>query len=179
MTIEERIELLESKLEAVTLEAERAKAAVEIQSIMGRYEFYYMAQRQDLMGDLWSKRADASMDIMGGAKLVNQPLRPEEIEAEPQAESHATGTFRVHALSTPVVEVAADCMTARACWISPGFDTDVRDGKTNSAAGAGSNMAVTCPGEWYLETVASDFLWYHTYRLLSELGRQRTLTANS
>lgn len=131
MTVEERIAQLEERLAEVSLEAQRAKAAVEIQSVMGRYEFYYMAQRQDLMSDLWSKRPDASMDIMGGAKLVNQPLWPDEIDPEAPGETQPTGTFRVHALSTPVVEVAADCMTARATWISPGFDTDVRDGKAN------------------------------------------------
>ncbi len=113
-------------MEKANLEIIRAQAAVEIQSVMGRYEFYYSAQRQDLIRGLWSKNApDASMDIQGGANLVNCPRDEADLENERKMMDEQTvGLFRIHTLCTPVVEVAGDGMTARACWFSPGIDTD-------------------------------------------------------
>lgn len=128
MDIEARIAQLEKTLEAALLEAERAKAATQVQSVIGRYAFYYAAQRHDLIKELWSKREDASMDIMGGATLVNK-----EVPDSDKAHAATPGLFRVHALSTPVVEIAQDCNTARGTWISPGLDTDVKDGKAASS----------------------------------------------
>lgn len=126
MELEARVQQLESSLEKALLEIDRAQAAVEIQSVMGRYAFYYTAQRQDLIKDLWSKRDDASIDIMGGAALINKD--PGQTAHAPAA-GPVVGLMRIHSLSTPVIAVADDCSTARATWISPGVDSEVRDGK--------------------------------------------------
>jgi hypothetical protein len=113
--------LLEQKTAEYDLEIARAQAAVEIQSVMGRYAFYYSAQRFDLIKSLWSKQEDATNDV-GVALLINKGgayFSPQTV-----------GLFRIHALTTPVVTVAADGLTARASWISPGISTEVdKEGK--------------------------------------------------
>jgi hypothetical protein len=52
-SLEERVAQLETLLEKKTaeydLEIARAQAAIEIQSVMGRYSFYYTAKRFDLI----------------------------------------------------------------------------------------------------------------------------------
>ena len=121
--LEQRIAQLEALLEKKTAEYDReiarAQAAVEIQSVMGRYAFYYSAQRFELIKSLWSKKEDATFDRILGLEFVNKEGH--------QFGRQQVGLFRIHALSTPVVEVAADGLTARATWISPGVDTNPRE----------------------------------------------------
>jgi hypothetical protein len=122
---EERLAQLEAALEKANLEIARAHAAVEIQSVMGRYAFYYSAQRYDLIKTLWSKREDASRDVAGGPVLVNKISG----QGSSGGQEQVVGLFRIHALSTPVVAVAADGQTARAAWISQGITTEVVNSK--------------------------------------------------
>jgi hypothetical protein len=125
---EERLAQLEAALEKANLEIARAQAAVEIQSVMGRYIFYYTAQRYDLIKNLWSKKEDACRDVSTNPVLVNTPSGPRATGRQEQT----AGLFHIHALSTPVVAVAADGQTARASWISPGITTEVIDGKASA-----------------------------------------------
>lgn len=158
MDVNERIAALEARLEQAELEIIRAQAAVEIQSVMGRYAFYYSAQRQDLIRSLWSKREDASMDIQGGANLINvQEDDPAEIERmQKMLHEQTVGLFRIHALSTPVVEVAKDGQTARACWFSPGIDTDpTEDRETGERKG----VAKWCWIKYGVDFVREDGAW--------------------
>lgn len=134
--LEERVAQLEALLEKKIAEYDkeiakakhetaRVQAAIEIQSVMGRYAFYYSAQKFDMIKSLWSKKEDASFDRILGIELVN--------EEGHKFGRQQVGMFRIHALSTPVVEVAADGLTARATWISPGVDTNpTLDGKVTA-----------------------------------------------
>lgn len=153
-SLEERVAQLEALLEKKTaeydLEISRAQAAVEIQSVMGRYAFYYSAQRMDLIKGLWAHREDASFDPMGVSML-------NPAENFPGGEQ-TVGLFRIHALSTPVVEVAKDGQTARATWISPGIDTMPKEDGKISAEWAWIKYGcdfVKEDGEWKLLNVTA------------------------
>jgi hypothetical protein len=158
MELEQRVAALEAALEKANLEILRAQAAVEIQSVMGRYEFYYSAQRQDLIRGLWSKNApDAAMDIQGGANLVNCPRSPEDLERQQKMMAEQTvGLFRIHTLCTPVVEVAKDGQTARACWFSPGIDTDPT---VDPETGARKGVSKWCWIKYGVDFVREDGEW--------------------
>jgi hypothetical protein len=135
--LEERVARLEALLEEKTarydrelaearLEIERAQAAVEIQSVLGRYAFYYSAQRFELIKELWSEKEDATFDRILGIEMVN--------EEGHQFGTQTVGLFRIHTLTTPVIEVAADGQTARAIFFSPGVDTNPRQDGTVTAS---------------------------------------------
>lgn len=128
LALEVSVRDLKKQLSDAQLETKRAKAAVEVQSVLGRYSFYYMAQMYTECAKLWAKREDSSVDVGGGPGIgyedaICGDYSPERIDPD--------GLFRIHALCTPVVEVAADCKTARAVFISPGIDTEVSDGKAS------------------------------------------------
>lgn len=109
------------------LEIERAQAAAEVQTLMGKYALYYSAQQYYKCAELWAKRDDSSVDVGGGACIGYEDAVAHDYSKD---RIDPDGRLRVHTFSSPAVEVAADCKTARGTWISPGIDTDVNEDGT-------------------------------------------------
>lgn len=124
MDLEERVvhleALLEKKIKEYDLQIARNRAATEIQTVLGRYSFYYTAQKFNECAKLWARRKDSSADLGFGVFEGYDSICRLYNEDSPLP----LGLFRIHALTTPAIEVAEDGLTARGVWISPGIDTN-------------------------------------------------------
>ncbi len=101
----------------------RLDAESKIRNLMGRYSFYLTAGRYDNIVELFAKkapdvRAEMSWGVYDGIEGIRRCYSVFHAK-----EIVGPGVMAVHALTTPVIEVAGDGKTARAVWISPGHIT--------------------------------------------------------
>lgn len=128
-------ELLESvlkeKIAKYDLELDRLKAVTEIQNLMGRYECVHLTPEEiwrtpDLFA-LWRPDCTVEVSLQG---LIHGPEDITKYWKSMKAHSiKATAFF--HPLCTPVIQVAGDCKTAKATWVSNGFEcaTELQEGR--------------------------------------------------
>ena len=73
-----------------------------------------------------------------------------------------TGMMALYATTSPMIEVAGDCQTAKGVWMSPGHET-ARDPKTGKLRGH------WCWSKYGCDFVKEDGQWklwhYHSYRV--------------
>lgn len=152
MNIEEKLAELDAKIEEYNLAIHRAQAFGEILSVVGRYAFYYSAQKFNECAKLWACRDDVLVDIGGGAEFIGyESVCRNYSDDNPLP----VGLFRIHTFSTPCVEVAADGKTAKGVWFSPGIDTDP---PTPSSNGKGSSK--WCWIKYAVDFIFEDGKWY-------------------
>ena len=101
----------------------RLDAESKIRNLMGRYSFYLTAGRYDNIVELFAKKApdvrtEMSWGVYDGIEGIRRCYSVFHAK-----EIVGPGVMAVHALTTPVIEVAGDGKTARAVWISPGHIT--------------------------------------------------------
>ncbi len=101
---------------------ERQEARSEIQNLMGKYVFYRMGGAVEAAAELFARQADTEiempMGIYTGADAAYRCMVLDHRE-----DATVAGGMTIHNISTPVIEVAGDCKTARGVWISPGIAT--------------------------------------------------------
>jgi len=103
----------------------------EIQNLMSRYEYLHTAGLQDETAELFAKKTPgvrgeiANWGVYEGVQGIRRlyPGLHKYLEGDP------TGNMFMHALTTPVIEVAGDGKTAKGVWISPGHETKEVEGK--------------------------------------------------
>lgn len=125
------------------LELQRALAYGEIQNIMAAHTYCYEAQKQHYeIENFWSKRDDISYgpqnvgreavinyfvktnDAAHKAKLKRMSeLFPDEVKNIP--ENEGIGDMVVHLATTPYIEVAGDCKTAKGLWYVPSVNVEI------------------------------------------------------
>lgn len=117
-------------MEISTFELERlleAKLAERTcQNLIGRFCHYQTARRHEDILAIWSDAPDARLEqpwgVYDGKESVKRYFTTEcptheDLEAR-------RGDLLIDALSTPVIEVAADVKTARGAWFSQGLRTE-------------------------------------------------------
>lgn len=105
----------------VRRQIERLTAYMEINNLMGRYSFWLAAGMKSSCRSLFSDRADACVEMAWG-NYVGDDI--EKIYPAKCADGeNPPGHLHMHALTTPVIEVAGDGETARGVWLSPGHMT--------------------------------------------------------
>jgi len=105
-----------------TLEARlfRMEAALQIQQLMYRYVHNMALFRADKVAELFAPRDDSSIEISSdGVCRGIEAIRA--FYERTRSLGEAKGTMIEHYMLCPVVEVAADGMTARASAFSPGI----------------------------------------------------------
>lgn len=161
---EERISKLEQTNEAYKKEIDDLNAIHEIQNLMGRYVWEHEVQNDPEFID--TKYADnpdiswevAHMGLYRGREAVKEILD----EHGPKGGSISPGTMFIHTLTTPVIEIAEDGLTAKGVWKSPGAET-ITDPQTGKLRGMWAWTKYACDfikeeGEWKI-------LHYHVYRI--------------
>lgn len=142
------LELLKQKVDDLSFQLERERAVNQINNIMGRYAFYYQAQEYMTCADLWARRDDSMVDVGLGVYTGY-----EDIKKAYRKESVGHGLFRIHLMTSPVIEVAEDGKTARGVFFSPGIDTAPFGPKGGSASWCwikyGADF-IKEDGTWYL-----------------------------
>jgi hypothetical protein len=101
----------------------RLDAESKIHNLMGRYSYLLTATRYRDIVELFAKkapdvRAEMSFGVYDGYEGIQRCYA--KFHAEKVV---GPGTMAVHALTTPVIEVAGDGKTAKGVWISPGHIT--------------------------------------------------------
>ncbi|TMR24941.1 nuclear transport factor 2 family protein [Nonomuraea turkmeniaca] len=102
----------------------RLEAAREIENLMGRFESYHAAYRNELIPAMFADRDDLIIEMPFGTYLGRDAARRVWRGAltEDIPPTDLSGEYVEHLLTTPVIEVAKDGMTAKAAWISPGAE---------------------------------------------------------
>jgi len=99
------------------------EARNEVENLMGRYSFMLTGGRYDDICELFAKnhndvRVEMSWGVYEGYEGVLRCYANYH-----KNEIRGPGVLCVHALTTPVIEVADDLKTAKAVWVSPGHIT--------------------------------------------------------
>lgn len=126
------LEQILARLDALELEAEKARAYRDCQNIMSTYSYYHSASRHREYMELWAKRDDCTLEMPWGiydgydsiykCYVVDHGSR-EDMPPERFSGRDALPVLFMHHLDTTVLEVADDAMTARGAWLSPGHAT--------------------------------------------------------
>jgi SnoaL-like domain len=101
----------------------RLDAESKIRNLMGRYSYLLTAAKYHDIVPLFAQRApDVRAEMSFGVYDGIEGIR--RCYAKFHAEKVVgPGVLAVHALTTPVIEVAGDGQTAKAVWVSPGHIT--------------------------------------------------------
>ncbi|MFK0154714.1 nuclear transport factor 2 family protein [Streptomyces sp. NPDC090493] len=112
------------------LRLQKMEAVHEVENLLGRYEFYHLANLHRECLDLYALDTEGvkiEMDwgVFEGREGVERFFLHYLGGADPAAERarRDTGGLHLHSLTTPLIEVADDLQTARGLWTSPGNET--------------------------------------------------------
>ncbi len=108
----------------------RMAAAQACRNLMGKYSYLYTAMRHRDYVALWADRDDDLLVMpwgyyKGKEGVVTCYVKDHGDRSDPEVQRSPIfkGAMMMHAMDTPVVEVAGDGKTARGCWISPGHES--------------------------------------------------------
>lgn len=142
----------EKELIQIKLQQERMLALNKIQNIMGRFVFYRLAEMGYKCTEMFAN-GDPDLKIQVPPGIFEGPDAAVRVYGDPKAEhpKAGPGNMHYHTLVSPVIEVAGDCKTARALWMSPGAVSMAR-GETVTAMWAWTKYAADFKrmdnGEW-------------------------------
>ena len=100
----------------------RLEARGEIANLMGKYVFHRMNEELEQVTALFASRDDLWIEMPSGIYTGSDAAR-RCFEVDHAVDESAGPSLVSHDINTPVIEVAADCATARGVWISPGIAT--------------------------------------------------------
>jgi hypothetical protein len=96
----------------------------QIRNLMARYAYCGFEANAEEIVALFSKRDDAFVDCEGMGVFEGQDgLRKFFVDWHNTLNGDVRGVFSLHALTTELIEVAADGKTARGRWVSPGIES--------------------------------------------------------
>jgi hypothetical protein len=115
----------ELDLAKLARELERMQAYRDIQNIMGRYQYVHCCGRFPETADLFAKRDDSTAQIgtwglYRGWDNIQKLYAGLHVWLEHE---NREGFMFEHDMTTPVIEVAGDCKTAKGVWMAPGHET--------------------------------------------------------
>lgn len=131
-----REEEMLQRLEALETRWRRLEARQEIENLMGRYAQWHATGRdRKVLDSLWSKRDDASFEdrfsgvYLRKGRVTGLEQYYEKVYGMPPEDSDGVtaepGRMYIDALTSPVIEVAADLQTAKGSWITVGSESRV------------------------------------------------------
>ena len=152
VSIEERLRLLEEKNVSLEHELMRLQSVHEIQNLLGRYEAIHNPTDLNRSWEFFARHtADTWMEVSDWGRFNGFALI-KQLWSGMNDREMAIGTIFEHDLATPVIEVAADGMTAKGTWCSPGYETHLHKED-------GSREAVWCWGKYAIDFVKEDGVW--------------------
>ena len=125
-TIEERVKELEEINEIYRKKIQRLDDIQEIQNLMGRYVYEHEVMKDPEFADtIYAQKApDVSWEVAHIGFFQGKEGVKKILQAHgPDSGTPAPGTLFLHALCTPVIEIAGDGKTAKGVWHSPGAET--------------------------------------------------------
>jgi hypothetical protein len=112
---------------------ERLEAAREVQNVMSRYAYMHTAGlHRECVSLFTANQPDAKIEMMWGIyegkDAAYRCYAIDHANLEGQGEIRR-GRMQMHALTTPLIEVAGDAKTAKAVWIASGHESAAGKGK--------------------------------------------------
>ena len=162
------------KFNGLSLEAHRIASIPQIENLMARHSYYHAANmNSNELEDIWSKEQSEettwqqnfgmwkSMPHMykyygEGHDVTGEALREQIIEAKPELKEELMAPdidvrrlveMPVHTLTTSVIEIAEDGMSAKGLWYTPGY------------ALRRNYLQETASAAWMWEKYGADFVW--------------------
>lgn len=147
-----RIAALEARLNALTLDNTRAHDRAAVENLFGRYMTLHNAFRDPEIIPLWVKKGtpDVRAQYSNNGVYTNW----DNIMSYHAQRPNPPGKLIYHFLASPIIEVAADGMTAKGMWLMSGLES----GLTAPEAAKGA------PDFMYEKNVTVDGkkVWMHT-----------------
>lgn len=117
-------ESLEKKMERLEKEMARLDAYRQIQNVMGKYMVVHVTGPilpRSL--DLFALKTPGCLVEIADWGLYRGPQQIRELYLKGHGDTTVNhpGAIVEHDLTTPIIEVAKDCKTAKAVWFSPGW----------------------------------------------------------
>jgi hypothetical protein len=107
----------------------KTEAYQECMNLMGRYSFYHLYGMHEACGDLFALNTPGvATEMMLGRYEGAEGIRKLYPKADQPSKLHGPegglpGVLNIHTMTSPVIEVADDLLTARGTWLSPGVET--------------------------------------------------------
>ena len=117
---------MSSYTEGMTLEQRlaRIEAYIDIQNLMSTYAYYHTANLQRECLDLFALDTEGVWSEMTwGRYCGKEGLEKLYPQFHGWIDGDEVGRMHMHVPCQPVIEVAADCKTARGIWVAPGHET--------------------------------------------------------
>ena len=157
-TLEEVVKLLEQQQK----EIQRLKDIQEIQNRMSKYS--YLHEVGEILDDFYAmKTPGASYEVAHAGCFTEESFRKNYSPGRIDEAARKEGGMFTHFLTTPVIEIAGDGKTAKGVWMSPGYETGVRDPETQKPT------ACFVYTKYGVDFVKEDGIWkqwhYHVYRV--------------
>jgi SnoaL-like domain len=160
-----REQIKKSKADAAqNHEIQRLMDAHQIQQLMSRYEYLHTAGMNQESADLFATKTPgvkveiAHLGIYDGSEGIYRFF-----VGAGGYHGKQTGILILHALTTPVIEVAGDGKTAQGVWLSPGVES------APNAAEKGGIMSYWAWIKYGADFVKEDGQWkfwhFHVYRI--------------
>jgi len=124
-------EKIMQELEYLRLQSERYQAYIDCSNVLARYVYYHASNDRDKIGACFATNTSGvKVEMMYGVFEGKEGLEAFFMH-HPQAgePDDEPGRLHIHTLTTPIVEVAADCQTVKGAWYSPGIESDAKTGQ--------------------------------------------------
>lgn len=155
-TLEQRFDDMEKTVKRQQHEIERLQAVNECQNLMGKYQYWHTSNQHNKIVESFARKTPGvkihceTLGNFEGPTAVDRVFGPNGAIGGHDKGTHF-GMLMVHALTTCVIEVAADGKTAKAVWLSPGHET--------GAMGGGKPQANWSWGKYGVDFVKEDGKW--------------------
>jgi hypothetical protein len=152
-------------LQQLLARVQRLEDQLEIQKVQSKYAHYLFTQKFDrIVAECFAKRvADVSVEFSdSGVYRGMESVRA--LYAAFTATKNIPGYFILHMAVNPYIEIAADGLSARSHWLSPG------------AAGSATSASWIW-GPYYVDYVKEDGAWRIAHSNLAPLFRNRYETS--
>lgn len=119
--LEGRLAALEATTRQLQQRLDRAADYIAIQNLASRYQFYHQPSTMARSFELFAQQTPGvSVAISGGVEEGLDRVKAFWTKTSPFP---PVGVMLEHQLTTPLIEVAEDGLTAKAVWMSPGHET--------------------------------------------------------
>ena len=132
----------EEKRESIYGKLNKLKAYREIENLMGRCMFAFNYHQKDaVLAYLAMEEPDVSVELADEGLYVGPEAVREYADFKIPAEIQAGELTDVH-ISSPILEIAGDCKTAKGLWLCPGEGALVHENADPQAIWMWGSMAV-------------------------------------
>jgi hypothetical protein len=123
---------LEQTVKNMQREIERLQAVNEIQNLFSKLDCWHSTGMEEEAMTLFAMTMpDVSVEVANMGVYVGEASirKMGGLDDSPLGDIRKPGSLGIHCRTSPIIEVAKDCKTAKGWWMSPGLETGNMGGK--------------------------------------------------